>query len=147
MSHAIKLCLKSVDAIENYEEYDSYTQIFSPDVEEEVFGDNHLFDDMLDVFLEVCGQRFFPTLTMAKFSKIAKLFRGLGKKIINKFEAEVCYKKMIAYHEQMDFYAFFDAVDYLLKKCFGTDSALSEKQQLELFIDSFKKARKPLFYF
>lgn len=143
----MKLCLKSPDSIENYEEYDSYTQIFSPEIEEKVFEGNHLFDDMLDVFLEISGQRFFPTLTMAKFSKIARLFRGMGNKIINKFEAEICYKKMLEYHEQMDFYAFIDAVDYLLKKCFGERSNFTEKEQFEMFIDSFKKAKKPLFYF
>jgi hypothetical protein len=143
----VKLCLKKTEDIENYEEYDSYTQIFSPDLEEELFKEKNYFDELLDVFLEVCGQRFFPTLTMQKFCKIAKLFRGLGDKIINKFEAEVCYKKMMHYHEQMDFYAFIDAVDFLLKRCFGDDSEISEREQLALFLDAFRKAKKPLSYF
>ena len=90
VGHAIKLCLKGTDTIENYEEYDSYTQIFSEDIEEEHFAKKSVFDDLLDVFLEVSGQRFYPSLTMAKFSKIAKLFRGLGTRIINKFDVEVC---------------------------------------------------------
>lgn len=89
----MKLCLKSVDSIENYEEYDSYTQIFSPEIEEEVFGDNHLFDDMLDVFLEISGQRFFPTLTMAKFSKVARLLEDLGRKLLINLKLKCVIKK------------------------------------------------------
>jgi len=139
--------MKDITKIENYEEYDSYTQIFSPDIEDEVFDGNHTFDELLDLFLEVSGQRFFPSLTMPKFSKISKLFRGLGKKIINKFETDTCYKKMMSYHEQMDFYAFFDAVDYLLKRCFGEGSNVPERDQMEMFLENFRNAKKPLNYF
>lgn len=139
--------MKPKDEIENYEEYDSYTQIFSPELEEEMFSGRNYFDDLLDVFLEISGQRFTPTLTMAKFTKIARLFRHIGKNIINKFDAECCYKKMLNYHEQLDFYAFFDAVDFLLRKCYGEDSEVGEKQRMSEFIEAFKKAKKPLFYF
>ena len=123
-----------MDKIIEYEEYDSYTQIFSPDIEEEIFGDYSIFDDLLDIFMEVSGQRFFPSLTMAKFSKIAKLFRGIGNKIINKFDAEVCYKKMMEYHDQMDFYAFIDAVGYLLDKSFDEPPSRDNKSECFRFL-------------
>lgn len=55
LSHAIKLCLKPVEKMMEYEEYDSYTQIFSPDIEEEILGDYSIYDDLLDIFLEVSG--------------------------------------------------------------------------------------------
>ena len=143
----MKLCLKSIQDIENYEEYDSYTQIFSPELEEEMFKEKNYFDDLLDIFLEVSGQRFMPSLTMPKFTKIARLFKGIGKRNINKHEVEICYKKMMNYHEQMDFYAFFDAVDFLLKKCYGDESELSAREQVAEFITQFRRAKKPLFYF
>lgn len=148
LNHAVKLCLKSKEEIENYEEYDSYTQVFSPELEAEMFEDKNYFDDLLDIFLEVSGQRFTPTLTMAKFTKIARLFRNIGDRTVNKFEAECCYKKMMNYHEQMDFYAFFDAVDYLLKKCYSSEASVAdERERMSAFIREFKRAKKPLFYF
>lgn len=113
-----------------------------------MFEDRNYFDDLLDVFLEVSGQRFTPTLTMAKFTKISRLFRNIGDRIVNKFEAECCYKKMMTYHEQMDFYAFFDAVDYLLKKCYSEEASIEgERERMGAFIREFKRAKKPLFYF
>jgi hypothetical protein len=93
------LCLKPIDKILEYEEYDSYTQIYSPDIESELLAGYSVIDDLFDVFLEVSGQRFFPSLTMQKFSKITKLFKGLGNKIINKFDVDQCYKKMMEYHD------------------------------------------------
>lgn len=70
---------------------------------------------------------------MAKFSKIAKLFRGLGNKILNKFDADVCYKKMLEYHDQMDFYAFIDAIGYLLEKCFDAPPSRFNKSEFWSF--------------
>lgn len=139
--------MKDPEEIENYEEYDSYTQIYSPELDEEMFEGRHYFDDLLDVFLEVAGQRFTPTLTMAKFAKIGRLFRNIGEHIINKFDVEICYKKMMNYHEQMDFYAFFDAIDYLLKQCYGENSEVGERERFKEFIQEFRNAKKPLFYF
>lgn len=66
---------------------------------------------------------------MPKFSKIAKLFKGLGNKIINKFDADMCYKKMMEYHDQMDFYAFIDAIGHLLGKAFDTPPTRVKKSK------------------
>jgi len=88
---------------------------------------------------------------MAKFSKIAKLFRNLGNRIINKFETEVCYKKMLNYHEQMDFYAFIDAIEFLLDKCYEVrddgDLEVNGVDRMGEFLEAFRKAKKPLCYF
>jgi hypothetical protein len=94
-------------------------------------GEYSVFDDLLDVFLEISGQRFFPSLTMQKFSKITKLFKGLGYRIINKFDVDQCYKKMMEYHDQIDFYAFIDAIQYLLEKCFEPPVSRTQKTKIE----------------
>lgn len=127
LSHAVKLCLKPIEKIQEYEEYDSYTQIYSPDIESELLGNYSVIDDLLDLFLEVSGQRFFPSLTIQKFSKITKLFKGLGNRIINKFDVDQCFKKMSEYHDQIDFYAFIDAISYLLEKCFEAPPSRNQK--------------------
>ena len=44
VGHAVKLCKKSLDKIVDYEEYDSYTQIYSPDIEEQLFPDRDVHD-------------------------------------------------------------------------------------------------------
>ena len=73
---------------------------------------------MLDIFLVLAGSKFTPTLTLLKFAKIGRLFKNLGNKSVDKSQIELCYKKMLQYHESMDFYAFVDSVEYLLNKCF-----------------------------
>ena len=54
---------------------------------------------------------------------------------------------MMVYHEQMDFYAFIDAVEFLLRKCFGEECEMSELEQMNCFVEKFRTAKKPLYYF
>ena len=63
LGHAVKLCKKSVDNIEDYEEYDSYTQIYSPEVEAQLFSGKNTYDMLLNIFIELSGSQFFPALT------------------------------------------------------------------------------------
>jgi hypothetical protein len=118
ITHAVKLCLKSPEKILEYSEYDSYTQIFCPELEETEFAEFGVFDDILDIFLILAGSKFIPTLSLLKFTKIGKLFKNLGNKSVDKSQIELCYKKMLLFHESMDFYAFVDSVEFLLNKCF-----------------------------
>ena len=73
LGHAVKLCKKIVDDIEDYEEYDSYTQIYSPEVEHTLFSEKTVFDTLLAMFVELSGSQFFPALTPIKFCRIGKV--------------------------------------------------------------------------
>ena len=75
-------------------------------------------------------------LSMAKFSKLAKIFTKIGNKKVTKFDIDVCYKKMVSFHEQMDYYAFVDSIDYLLDKSFAK-TEVSEEDRLNELIKAF----------
>lgn len=144
----MKLCKKPLEKIMDYEEYDSYTQIYSPEVEEELFAKQDLFDALYELFLELSGPRFFPALTLVKFCRIAKVLKDVGPRNLNRVEIEVCYKKTLEYHEQMDLYAFFDSIILILSKIFETEKQpTDDKARLRLLVDKFKAMKKPLFYF
>ena len=115
-------------------------------MEEELFGGDLIHDYLYGLFLELSGQRFFPALSLAKFVRISKVVRELGGKLLNKVDLEVCYKRILEYHEQMDFYAFIDAAEYIVDMVFpGEEHTL--KSKLTKLVDKFKSMSKPLFYF
>lgn len=145
LGHAVKLCKKTVDKIEDYEEYDSYTQIYSPEVEEKLFAQNNLYDRLLQLFIELSGPRFYPSLTASKFVRISKVLKDLGCRSLNKVELEVCFKKTLEFHEQMDFYAFIDCIELICSKIFPPDTPL--KDAIAAICDSCDSFKKPLFYF
>lgn len=148
VGHAVKLCKKPLEKIMDYEEYDSYTQIYSPDTEEELFKNQDLFDCLFELFSELAGPRFSPDLTVVKFCRIAKVLKDVGVRNLNRVEIEVCYKKTLEYHEQMDLYAFFDSVILLLSKLFeGEKEPTSDKERLQVLVSKFKTFKRPLFYF
>lgn len=148
LGHAVKLCKKSVEKIADYEEYDSYTQIYSPEVDAELFKEHYLHDGLYELFLELTGQRFYPALTALKFCRIAKVLKDVGPRNLNRVEIEVCMKKTLEFHEQLDLYAFFDCVDLLLDKIFEHEKEPTSRQQrTKKFVDKFRSMKKPLFYF
>ena len=121
MGHAVKLCKKTVDKIEDYEEYDSYTQIYSPEVEQKMFAEKTTYDNLLNIFIELSGTQFFPALTPIKFCRIGKILKDLGHRHLNKIELDVCFKRTLEFHEQMDFYAFIDCMELICSKIFPAD--------------------------
>lgn len=147
LGHAVRLCKKPLSKIVDYEEYDSYTQIYSEETEEEIFADYNLLDNLYELFNELQGSRFQPALTPLKFSRLHKLFHGIGKKTIIRADIDAVFNKTMEYHEQMDLYAFMDAVELLLELAFTGDSDTSRKERLEIFCDKFMAMKKPLFYF
>jgi tubulin polyglutamylase TTLL11 len=148
VGHAVKLCKKPLEKIMDYEEYDSYTQIYSPEVDEELFADCATFDHLYELFLELSGQRFFPALTPLKFGRIAKVIKDVGTKNLNKIDIDVIYKKTLEFHEQMDLYAFYDAVELLLEKAFeGSLEDVDRRERLDRFVDNFLSMKRPLFFF
>lgn len=142
---AVKLCQKPLSQLLTLEEFKSYTQVFSPEIEQEMVSEFGIIDTLYDLFLAVSGSRFQSALTMSKFTKVTKLFRGVTNKIINKIDVEMIYKKILQVHENMDFYAFIPAIDLLMIKTFGKNSDLNKKEQYEKIMGRFKEAKKPLF--
>lgn len=134
----VELALKTPEELDNLEVFKSYTRILSPEIEKNEYSEYNLLDKIYEMFLYASGQRFLPALTMAKFSKIAKIFSGVGNKPISKFDVDVCYKKMVGFHEQLDFYAFLDSIDFLIQKCF-IKSELDEEKKLRIVIENFEK--------
>lgn len=132
--------MKSVEEFQELETFKSYTKIYSPEIEKTQFGEFVLIDKIFEMFLYASGQRFLPALTMAKFSKIAKFFRGVGNKQISKFDFDVCYKKMVTFHEQMDFYAFLDSIDFLLEKCF-VKSKLEQDEKMRFLVENYERVK------
>lgn len=145
IGHAVKLCKKTVENIEDYEEYDSYTQIYSPEVEEQLFPQNNVYDILLKMFIELSGSQFFPALTSLKFCRIGKVLKDIGTKNLNKVELEVCFKKTLEFHEQMDFYAFIDCIEMICSKIFPADTPLLEA--MDAVCAKYESMKKPLFYF
>jgi tubulin polyglutamylase TTLL11 len=145
LGHAVKLCKKSVDKIEDYEEYDSYTQIYGPDVEEELFAENSVYDHIYNLFVDLSGPRFFPALTPVKFCRISKVLKDVGTKTLNKVELEICFKKTLEHHEQMDFYAFIDCIELLCSKIYPPETPL--RDAMEGICKNYSSMKKPLFYF
>lgn len=140
MGDGVELALKPLEDLETLETFKSYTQIFSPKIEKEHYGQMNLLDRIYDMFLYASGQRFLPALSMAKFSKISKVFKNIGNKPLTKFDVDVCYKKMVTFHEQMDFYAFVDSIEFLLQKCF-VKTELDEEKKLRILIENFDKVK------
>lgn len=145
LGHAVKLCKKSVDYIEDYEEYDSYTQIYSPEVEAKLFQGNDIYDSLLKIFIELSGTQFFPALTAIKFCRISKVLKELGVKNLNKIELEVCFKKTLEFHEQMDFYAFIDCIELICSKIFPSEMPLVDA--MRAICEKYDSMKKPLFYY
>lgn len=144
----MKLCKKQLDKIMDYEEYDSYTQIYSPEVDAELFSEQSLHDGLYNLFLELTGQRFYPALTPLKFCRIAKVIKDIGPRNLNRVEIEVCMKKTLEFHEQMDLYAFFDSVEMILDKIFEPEKEPTTKmERTKKLVDKFNSMKKPLFYF
>lgn len=114
----------------------------------EVFKDFYLHDGLYELFLELTGQRFYPALTALKFCRIAKVLKDVGPRNLNRVEIEVCMKKTLEFHEQLDLYAFFDSVDLLLDKIFEHEKEPTTRQQrTRKLVDKFRGMKKPLFYF
>lgn len=137
MADGIDLAMKSPEEQMNLDVYKSYSLIYSPEIEQEIFREYLAIDKVLDMFIWASGQRFLPALTMSKFSKIAKVFKGIGTKPVSKFDVDVCYKKMVNFHEQMDFYAFLDSIDFLLRRAF-MKSELKESEKMKVLMDNFE---------
>ena len=128
MGHAVKLCLKKKSIIDRYEEYDSYTQIYSPDIDQEKFQNNNILDGLYSLFGALAGQSFYPTLTMMKFTKINKILKLMAGKDLKKYELEIIYKKLLTYHDQMDFYCFLDGIDKILDHVYENNSIVRYHQ-------------------
>ena len=113
LGHAIKLSQKSKKDMEDFLEYDSYTQIYNSEIDKGL-GHVSFYDVVYGLFVEISGQRFFPTLTQSKFSKILPVLKQLNPSLkMNRFNLDAFYKKMIEFHEQLDFYAFVDTIEKL----------------------------------
>lgn len=149
LGHAVRLAKKGIEKIYDYEEYDSYTQIFGPDVEAELFPDKSLLDGLYALFLELSGPRFFPALSLIKYCRIGKVLKDLGPRNLNRVDIEVCFKKTLEFHEQMDLYAFFDSMDLILNKIFDVEkeAKLCKLDKLQKLVNRFEGMKKPLFYF
>lgn len=132
--------------LDEYLEYDSYTQIFSEEIEKEEYSHCSYYDRLFDLFSEIAGQRFFPTLTQGKFNKLLPILKRLNPNFrLNKFFLDNYYKRIIEYHEQLDFYAFIDGVEDLVSKCMD-NSGIPEKEWDEKLLEAITSCRRPLYY-
>lgn len=85
--------------MDEYLEYDSYTQVYSADVDKKM-NKFDFFEVIFNLFVEVSGQRFFPTLNQAKFCKILPIFKKMNQKMkMNKFFLDTMFKKIIQFHD------------------------------------------------
>jgi tubulin polyglutamylase TTLL11 len=65
---------------EELDEFKSYEKIFDESIENSDYGECSEYDSLLEMFVYLGGYKFFPSLTMTKFSKLALWFKGVGAK-------------------------------------------------------------------
>lgn len=146
LGHAVNLCRKSSNIVSNYEEYDSYTQIYNPDIDSNKLERFNIVDKIYSIFLMLAGQNFYSTLTMLKFTKIIKILRLIGGKTINRYELELIYKNLLSYHENMDFYCFLDAVESILNRMFPEEDEFTKIEKYRLLVNKFDLVKDRLFH-
>lgn len=138
MGHAVKLCLKSKYSIEKYEEYDSYTQVYSPEFDKNFMKDLDVVENFFSLFLVLAGQKFYPQLTLAKFLKMSKILRVMSTEPISRRELEVIYNNLMDYHDQMDFYCFLEAIDSIIDLMNIGNKKLDRNKEYKLLVTSFE---------
>jgi len=135
MGDGVKIGLFEKSKLEELHNLGTYTQIYSEKIENELLGGPNIYEKVLQLMILLSGARYSPVLSMSKFSKITPYFKHVGNNTIMKFDSEIAYKKIQTKHDQFDFYAFIDAIHYILNIAYGSDCELSSREKLVQFVD------------
>lgn len=136
----MRLCLKRYEKMVNYEVYESYTQVFSQDIDEGEFSKIGVFDSLLDMYKMMCGVKVLTSLPSSKFSKIATYIKMAGGKQISAPEMDIIYKQTLSLFSEFDFYAFFYGCHQACLKAIKKEGF----QGLIAMIDTFEKTKAKL---
>jgi hypothetical protein len=117
---------------EDLPEFKSYEKIFDQSIENSDFGNCSEYDSLLDMFVWLCGYKFFASLTMLKFSKVAPWLRGVGDRQVCKIDVDVAWKKIQGIGGCMTFDGFVWSLLELVRKCFSSDDPGDEEIQAGL---------------
>jgi tubulin polyglutamylase TTLL11 len=79
---------------EELDEFRTYEKIFDESIEDADYGECSEYDSLLEMFIFLGGYKFFPSLTMTKFSKVTPWFNGVGSKKIERIDCDVAWKKI-----------------------------------------------------
>jgi hypothetical protein len=71
------------------------------------------------MFVYLGGYKFFPSLTMTKFGKLAPWFKGVGAKGVARIDCDVSWKKIQHIGGVMTFDGFVWSILDLTRKCIG----------------------------
>jgi hypothetical protein len=74
---------------------------------------------IFDIYMHINGDRFKPSIQIAKFSKLTHIFKIVGTHLINKAEIERSYNLVSGQESQMDFYGFVSCLEDLVDKAWG----------------------------
>lgn len=106
-SDGVRLCLKNLEKIKNFEVYEGYTQVYNSEIDDEKFKRISMFDSLFDMYKALCGAKVLISLPSSKFSKVATYIKMAGGKLISAPEMDIIYKQTLSQFAEFDFYAFF----------------------------------------
>ena len=94
VADAVRLCAQDVSSIEAVDRYSSYEQIYSPEIEENIFGENYAaLDQLWELYRKLCGSQYLEYLQISHMFKLMQYCKYIGKKPLKKIDIEIFFKK------------------------------------------------------
>ena len=87
VGHAIRLCDRDIDDLLNTKVFESYEQVYSPQIEQDVFSNyGDAIDKLWELYLRLCEDQFTDNLPDTKFFRLVNFCKYIGKKILKKID-------------------------------------------------------------
>lgn len=136
----IRLCLKHIEKVRNISVYDSYTLVFSPEIDEARFGHMFIFDGLYALYSHLHGQvKFTSNLPSSKWQKIGEFLEKAGCKKLSQPDLDLIYRNTMVNFPEFDLYAFIRAVRVMMEKASPGKHFRDNLQKLVVaFLDSSK---------
>ena len=134
---AVRLGIKDIQDIYDYEEYGSYVKVYDDEIEQELEGSN-ILDDLFLIYRHLFGSKYLRTLSQTKFSKIHLLLNGFKNKTFSRTFADLVFTQIKKNHQEFDFFAFVDSIEEICKTFYGKSnlSLLNKYEEIIRFMKS-----------
>ncbi len=94
----------------------SYELLYDEDVSQGELGEYDVLEKIYELFLELIGPIFKPSLSLSRFLLLRERFQAKNITTTARADLEIMYKKVCGGGSGIDFYRFIAAVEAIVRK-------------------------------
>ena len=115
----------------------SYEPLYDEEVSQGELGEFDLLEKIYELFLELLGPMFKPSLSLSRFLLLRERFQAKNITSTARADLEIMYKKVCGGGSGIDFYRFISAVEAIVRKAhnIAIDDFETLSDKLREFLD------------